>query len=146
MQQISELIATKNLLLFTVFSPLTDQLGWKQITSLTRFSFVQYLSPMSARKTVCLLALLLSAPFLTLGQKVVQSELVTKGIDLSNKTFMIGEERDTSKAGNDLHLFFLFYKDGNAMFRAKIGNTIIQDSPISWQFTGDSLCLKPGPI
>ena len=97
---------------------------------------------MSVCKTVCLLTLLLSAPFLSLGQKVTNSKLATKVIDLSNKTFIIGEEGDTSKAGNDFQLLFLFYKDGSATFRTKRGNIIIKDSPTSWRFTGDSLCLQ----
>lgn len=101
---------------------------------------------MPTRKTVCLLTLLLSAPFLALGQKAANSELVIKVNDLSNKTFLIGEEGDTSKAGNDLQLLFLFHKDGSAMFRTKRGNTIIKDSPISWRFTGDSLYLQPSSI
>ncbi|WP_460983585.1 hypothetical protein [Spirosoma fluminis] len=101
---------------------------------------------MSAHKTVCFLTLLLSAPFLALGQKVIDSKLATKVVDLSNKIFLIGTEGDTSKAGNDLHLLFLFYKDGNATFRTKRGSTIIKDSPISWRFTGDSLYLQPGSI
>ncbi|QMW01317.1 hypothetical protein [Spirosoma foliorum] len=101
---------------------------------------------MSARKTVCLLALLLSIPFLALAQKVANSELATKVIDLSNKTFLIGEEGDTSNAGNDLHLLFLFYKDGAATFRTKRGDRIIKDSPINWRFIGDSLCLLPSSI
>ena len=101
---------------------------------------------MSACKTVCFLTLLISAPFLSLGQRVANSKLATKVIDLSNKTFIIGEEGDTSKAGNDLHLLFLFYKDGSATFRTKKGNTIIKDSPISWRFTGDSLYLQPSSI
>lgn len=101
---------------------------------------------MSARKTACLLTLLLSAPFLSLGQKITNSKLATKVIDLSNKTFIIGEESDTSKAGNNLYLLLLFYKDGSATFRTKRGNTIIKDSPISWRFTGDSLCLQPNSI
>lgn len=101
---------------------------------------------MSACKPVCLLALLLSVPFLALGQKVANSEWATKVIDLSNKTFMIGEEGDTSKAGHDLHLLFLFHKEGIATFRTKRGNKIIKDSSISWRFTGDSLCLQPSSI
>ncbi|GAB3552327.1 hypothetical protein GCM10027577_34260 [Spirosoma fluminis] len=72
--------------------------------------------------------------------------MATKVVDLSNKIFLIGTEGDTSKAGNDLHLLFLFYKDGNATFRTKRGSTIIKDSPISWRFTGDSLYLQPGSI
>lgn len=101
---------------------------------------------MSAHKTVCFLTLLLSTPFLALGQKVTDSKLATKVVDLSNKTFLIGEEGDTSKVGNDLHLLFLFYKDGNATFRTKRGSTMIKDSPISWRFIGDSLYLQPGSI
>lgn len=101
---------------------------------------------MSACKIGCLLSLLLSAPFLSLGQKVANSELSTKVIDLSNKTFIIGEEEDSTKTGNDLHLFLIFHKDGNATFRAKRGNTISKDSPLSWRFVGDSLYLQTGPI
>lgn len=105
--------------------------------------FVPQISPMSVPKTVCLLTLLLSASFLALGQNVVNSKLVIKVTDLSNKTFLIGEEGDTSKAGNDLHLLFLFNKDGSATFRTRRGNTIIKDSSISWRFIGDSLYLQP---
>jgi hypothetical protein len=90
--------------------------------------------------------LLLSAPFLASGQKVASTELATKGINLTNKTFFMGEEGDTSKTGNDLHLLFLFHKDGRATFRTKRGTTIIKDSPLSWRFTGDSLWLQPSPI
>ncbi len=101
---------------------------------------------MFAHKTVCLLTLLFSVPFQTLGQKVANSELIINVTDLSNKTFLIREQGDTSKADNDLHLLFLFYKDGKATFRTKRGNTMIKDSPISWRITGDSLCLQPSSV
>ncbi len=101
---------------------------------------------MPARKTICLLSLLLSAPFITSAQKIANPKLAINPIDLSNKTFLIWAEEDTSKAGKDLNLLFLFYKDGNATFRAKRGTTILKDSPISWRFKDDSLCLQPSPI
>ena len=101
---------------------------------------------MSAHRTIYLLSLLLSAPFITLGQKAVNSKLAINLIDLTNKTFLIWEKADTSKAGKDLNLFFLFYKDGSATFRVKRGTIILKDSPISWRFTKDSLSLRPSPI
>ncbi|MCX6216915.1 hypothetical protein [Spirosoma sp.] len=103
---------------------------------------------MSADKTIYLLVVLLSAPFLASAQKVANTKLATKvnAIDLTNKVFLMGEEGDTSEAGKDLHLFFLFHKEGRATFRTQRGNTIIKDSPLSWRFTGDSLWLQPSPI
>ena len=101
---------------------------------------------MSARQTVCLLSLLVFIPFFTLGQKVANSELTTKVIDLSNKTFSIGEGGDFIKTGDDLHLFLIFHQDGSVTFRAKRGNTITKDSPLSWRFVGDSLYLQTSPI
>ncbi|GAB3960661.1 hypothetical protein GCM10028805_58300 [Spirosoma harenae] len=86
---------------------------------------------------ICLLTLLLSTPFLASGQKV---------IDLTNKTFIMELEGDTTKAGNDLQLLLLFHKDARATFRTKRGTTIIKDSPLSWRFTGDSLWLQPRSI
>lgn len=101
---------------------------------------------MSSPKTVWLLVLLLTAPFLALGQKIVNSELATEVINLASKTFILGQQAETTKAENELQLLFLFYKDGRATFRTKKGNTIIKDNPISWRLTGDSLYLQPSAI
>lgn len=68
--------------------------------------------------------------------------MTTKVIDLSNKTFSIGEGGDFIKTGDDLHLFLIFHQDGSVTFRAKRGNTITKDSPLSWRFVGDSLYLQ----
>jgi hypothetical protein len=97
-------------------------------------------------KLFAFIALLVFTPFLTLGQKAVNSELITKASDLSNKTFIIREEGDYIKSGKDLHLLFIFHKDGNATFRVKKGNTITKDSPLSWRFVRDSLCLQTSPM
>ena len=84
---------------------------------------------MSIRQTTYLLVLLFLAPFITLGQSVANSELITSITDLANKTFTIGE-KEVGKTGNDLSLFLVFHEDGNATFRVKRGNTVTSDSPL----------------
>ncbi|MVM34565.1 hypothetical protein GO755_31340 [Spirosoma sp. HMF4905] len=97
-------------------------------------------------QTVYLFVLLVFTPFLTLGQKVTNSGLMSRAISLSDKTFIIGEEGEASKTGNDLNLYLIFHKDGSATFRAKRGNTITKENPLSWQFVGDSLYIQNSPI
>jgi len=101
---------------------------------------------MPIRQIIYLLAVLVFIPFLALGQKAVNSVLTIGVIDLSDKTFILGEEGEVSKTGNDFNLYIIFHKEGRATFRGKRGNTITKDSPLNWRFVGDSLYLQPGPI
>jgi hypothetical protein len=82
----------------------------------------------------------------TLTRCYAQLKLTTQIIDLSDKTFIIDEEGEINKTGDDLHLFLLFHKNGSATFRPKKGNMITKDSPLSWRLVGDSLYLQQGPI
>ncbi|WP_020605201.1 hypothetical protein [Spirosoma spitsbergense] len=97
-------------------------------------------------RIVYLLVVLFFIPFLALGQKAGTPGLTTQTINLSDKTFIIDEEAETNKAGNDLHLFLIFHKDGKAIFRGKRGNMVTKDSPLGWQLVGDSLYLQHDPI
>lgn len=99
---------------------------------------------MPTRQIAYLSVLLVFTPFLILGQKVPNSGFTTGKIDLSGKTFIMREE-EVSKASNDLKLLFIFHKDSSATFRVKRGNRV-KDSPLSWRFVGDSLCLQPTPV
>lgn len=101
---------------------------------------------MISRQIICLLSLLVFAPFLSLGQNKINSELTIKETDLIGKTFSVGEEEMPSKTGNELNLYLIFHKDGNATFRGKKGNTITKDNPLRWWFVGDSLYIQNGPI
>ena len=97
-------------------------------------------------RIVCLLVVLFFVPFLALGQKAGTSGLTTQTINLSDKIFIIDEIGETEKAGNNLHLFLIFHKDGRATFRGKRGNIVTKDSPLGWQLVGDSLYLQHDPI
>ncbi|SFF34518.1 hypothetical protein [Spirosoma endophyticum] len=83
---------------------------------------------------------------LTLTHSYAQVKLTSQTIDLTDKTFIIDEEGEISKTGDDLHLFLLFHKNGNATFRPKRGSMITKDSPLSWRLVGDSLYLQQAPI
>ncbi|GAB4038843.1 hypothetical protein [Spirosoma jeollabukense] len=101
---------------------------------------------MPTRQAIYLLALLVFTPFLALGQNIANSGSTTSRIDLSDKTFILGEKGKVSKTENDFNLYLIFHKDGRATFRGKRGNMITKDSPLSWRFVGDSLYLQPSSI
>lgn len=101
---------------------------------------------MSANKITCILILLIPTPLLTAGQKVSNSETATRVINLVDKTFIMQEEADTNKAGNDLNLYLIFHQDSKATFRVKKGDTIINDNPLSWRLVRDSLYIQSSPI
>lgn len=101
---------------------------------------------MSANKITYFLSLLILIPFLTVGQKVDNSEKTTKTIDLADKTFIMRKKADTSRAGNDLNLYLIFHQDNKATFRVKKGETIIKDNPLSWRLVRDSLYIQSSPI
>ena len=95
---------------------------------------------MPIRQTTYILALFFFTPFLTLGQKTVKP----RPIDLSNRTFIIGEKIEAIKNKDDYHTYFIFYKDGKAIYRGTRGDVILKDSPVGWQLVGDTLSLLPG--
>lgn len=101
---------------------------------------------MSANQITYFLFLLILTPFVTVGQKVTKSKTATRIIDLVNKTFIMREEADTSRAGNDLNLYLVFHQDSKATFRVKKGDTIIKDNPLSWRLVRDSLYIQNSPI
>jgi hypothetical protein len=101
---------------------------------------------MHSRLTICFLSLLFYVPFLSLGQNITNSKLTVKEMDIVGKTFAFNKEEKISETGNELNLYLIFYKDGNAIFRGKRGNTITKDNPLSWRFVGDSLYIQNGPL
>jgi hypothetical protein len=101
---------------------------------------------MYSRLTICSLSLLFYIPFLSLGQNVNNLKLTVKETDIAGKTFALNKEEKISETGNELNLYLIFYKDGNAIFRGKKGNTITKDNPLSWRFVGDSLYIQSGPL
>ena len=101
---------------------------------------------MSSNKITYFLSLLILTPFLTVGQKVANSETATRIIDLADKTFIMRTVADTSKARNDLNFYLIFHQDSKATFRVKKGDTIVHDNPLSWRLTRDSLYIQNSPI
>lgn len=96
----------------------------------------------SDRSIACFLSLLIFTPFLTIGQKVSNTELATKLIDLSDKTFVMREAEEAKKTENDLGLYLIFHKNGKATFRVKRGDTIMRDNLLIWRLVGDSLFIQ----
>ncbi|WP_019949449.1 hypothetical protein [Hymenobacter aerophilus] len=95
---------------------------------------------MNATRATFILGLLLFIPFVTMAQKAVKP----RSVDLSNRTFIIGEQVEPINDENNYRTYFIFYKDGKAIYRGMRGDVILKDSPVGWQFAGDSLSLLPG--
>lgn len=94
----------------------------------------------------CLIAWLVFAPLLTVGQQIVPTQLTPTVSHFASKTFRIGEASQGSPTGQEDHTYFIFQPDGRALYRATRGQRVLKDSPLRWGVVGDSLYLVPSPL